>query len=96
MTYSRDIETTIDCDDGNGCITLPAIFSTWLNHPDDLPTLTLETVKFGGNRVSREWMVAWLGAAEVARLEALHAPEEWDETEMYACDRADAYAHEAA
>ena len=77
MAYDRDYETNIEIDDGNGCITAPAIFSTWLNHPDDLPSLTLETVKLGKLRLNREAMVDWLGAAEVARLEKHYTPETW-------------------
>lgn len=94
MTYSRDIETTITVQDSAGYMELPAVFSTWLTHPDDLPTLTLEAVMFGKNKVNREFMVDWLGAAEVARLEEVHTPEDWDEAEHYACARADDYAHE--
>jgi len=40
--YDHDFQTDIDIDDGTGCITRPAIFSTWVSHDGDLPSLTLE------------------------------------------------------
>ena len=77
MPYDHDYCTEIDLDDGNGCISAPAVFSTWLGHPDDLPTLTLETVTLGKLQLSREQMTDWLGATEVARIEAAYVPERW-------------------
>jgi hypothetical protein len=79
MTYSRDYTTDIELDDGRGCIEAPATFSTWLSHPDDLPTLTLETVKLGKLHLSREQLCDWLGKEEVARIEAASVPETWNE-----------------
>ena len=96
MSYSDDYETEIDLDDGNGCLTAPATFSTWLNHPDDLPTLTLESVKLGKLHLSRSQLIDWLGAAEVARIEEAATPETWDVAEQAACDRADAWRRENA
>jgi len=67
--WDRDFTTEIDLDDGTGCITAPAVFSTWIGHPDDLPALTLETVKLGNLQLSRTQMVDWLGETEVKRIE---------------------------
>ena len=73
--YDHDHCTDIDLDDGTGCITAPAVFSTWLTHDDDLPSLTLETVSPGKHKLNREAMCDWLGATEVARIEAAYVPE---------------------
>ena len=75
--YDHDHCTDIDIDDGSGCITAPAVFSTWITHDDDLPSLTLETVSLGKHKLNREAMCDWLGAAAVARIEAAYVPERW-------------------
>lgn len=76
--YDRDFHTDIEIDDGNGCITAPAVFSTWLANRDDLPTLTLETVKLGNLQLSRTQLCDWLGDAEVKRIERHYQPERWE------------------
>ena len=76
--WDRDFTTEIDLDDGTGCITAPAVFSTWIGHPDDLPALTLETVKLGNLHLSRTQMVDWLGETEVKRIERDYQPERWE------------------
>ena len=75
--YDHDFRTDIDIDDGTGCLTAAAIFSTWVSHDGDLPSLTLETVSLGKHKMNREAMCDWLGAAEVARIEAAYVPERW-------------------
>lgn len=78
MSWDHDYHTDIELDAGNGYVTAPAVFSTWLGHPDDLPTLTLESVTLGKLRLSREQLCDWLGAAEVARMETVYRPERWE------------------
>lgn len=78
MSWDHDYLADIDLDAGNGCVTAPAVFSTWLGHPDDLPTLTLEGVTLGKLRLSREQLCDWLGAHEVARIERDYQPETWN------------------
>lgn len=77
MPYDRDYTTEVEIDDGTGCISPSVTFSTWLNHPDDLPCLTLETLRLGGLHLNREQVVAWLGKAEVSRIEDVCTPETW-------------------
>lgn len=78
MPYSDDFHTDIDLDDGNGCLTAPAVFSTWINSRADLPTLTLETVTLGKLQLSRTQLCDWLGDAEVKRIERHYQPERWE------------------
>ena len=54
--YDHDFQTDIDIDDGSGCLTAAAIFSTWVSHDGDLPSLTLETVSLGKHKLNREAM----------------------------------------
>ena len=74
--YDRDITTEIDLEGA----TALATFSTYLNdcHPEDLPTLTLETVQLGDLHLNREQVIAWVGKTEVARLETDCTPETWE------------------
>lgn len=76
--WDHEYTTEIELDDGNGCISAPAVFATWLNHPDALPTLTLEGVKLGNLWLSREQVCSWLGVAEVERIERHYQPERWN------------------
>lgn len=78
MPYGRDYTAEIDIDDGNGCITAPATFSTRFNHPDDLPSLTLETVTLGQLHLSRSQLCDWLGNEHIKRIEAASVPETWE------------------
>ena len=77
MPYGDDYTTEIELDDGNGSLTAPATFSTWTGHSDDLPSLTLETVRLGNLQLSRSQLIDWLGEAEVKRIEAAYVPETW-------------------
>lgn len=88
MSYDRDFTTEIDLDNGNGCVSAPAVFSAWLGHPDDLPTLILESVTLGKLQLSREQVCEWLGAAEVERIEAASVPDTWGNDWRYEEDAA--------
>ena len=94
MPYGPDITCEIDLDDGTGCISPRATFSTYANHYGHIPDLTLETVRLGKLQLSREQLIAWVGDAEVKRIEAKYVPDDFDwGADDAACDRADAYAH---
>lgn len=95
MTYSHDHAETIPVGD----LDAPDVrftFSTCINHPDDLPSLTLETAQMGQLTLDRAAVIAWLGKAEVERLESACVPETWDHDEQNACDRADDWRKENA
>jgi hypothetical protein len=79
MTYATDIIHTTDlCEINADGVTFT--FSVYENdcHPDDLPDLTLESARLGDLQLNREQVIAWLGAGEVARLEAACTPETWE------------------
>ncbi len=78
MSFGPDFTAKIELDEGHGCVEAPAIFSTWFSHDGDPPTLTLETVRLGALQLSREQVVAWLGDAEVERIEAESVPARWN------------------
>lgn len=86
MSWDHDYNTDIELDDGTGCITAPAVFSTWTAGPDDLPDLTLESVTLGKLQLSREQLCDWLGAHEVARMERHYQPETWNPSRMEAAE----------
>lgn len=94
MPYTGDITTEIDLDGYEA----PATFSTYVSdaHPDDLPSLTLESVRLGNHIMNREAVIDWIGPAEVARIEAACQPDDWDLAERSACERADAWRRENA
>ena len=77
--HGPDYTRQIELDTGYGYLEgLPATFSTRTNHPDDLPSLTLESVKLGGLTLGRSALIEWLGKVEVERLEAACVPETWN------------------
>lgn len=77
MPWSDDYSTEIELDDGTGCISPVAGFSTYITHYGDLPLLTLEAVRLGKLKLSRAQVIDWVGKAEVERIEAHYVPEEW-------------------
>lgn len=77
--YDRDFHTEIEIYADNGCLGhVETVFSTWLANRDDLPDLTLETVKLGNLQLSRTQLCDWLGDAEVKRIERAYQPERWE------------------
>lgn len=78
MSYGPDFTTEIELDAGRGCVSADAVFSTWTSHDDDLPSLTLETVKLGGLQLSRTQVQDWLGAEELSRIEKAYVPDTWN------------------
>jgi hypothetical protein len=92
MTYSHDITTECELDGYEA----PVIFSVYENdaHPDDLPSLTLETVQLGQLWLTRDQVIAWVGNEAVARIERMSVPEDWNPAEDAACERADAWRKE--
>ena len=74
--YTTDATYPTEIDTGNGIIEAPATFSVYDNGPDLQPKLTLENLRLGGLNMPRADVLAWVGAAEVERLET-EAAKEW-------------------